>query len=69
MTTTTSSRPANPTRVRPARRITTCRYLHPGATGQCTAEAADPEGEILLCTRHLAAALQLIQHHTNGATQ
>jgi len=65
-----STRPADDATARPGRagRITTCRYLHRGAQGQCTAEAADPDGPILLCTHHLAAALRLITHHA-GATQ
>lgn len=65
----TSTRPADRTPQRGGRdrRIITCRYLRRGAAGQCTAEAVDPEGEILLCTHHLAAALQLVAHHA-GAT-
>lgn len=41
-------------------RIVTCRYTKPFGH-QCTAEAVDPEAEILLCTAHLAAAQRLIQ--------
>ncbi|WP_165906273.1 hypothetical protein [Streptomyces sp. Z26] len=40
------------------RRIT-CRYLKAYDT-QCTAEAVDPGGEVLLCIRHLAAAQRLV---------
>ncbi len=45
-----------------AERIVRCRYLqaHPRhGLNQCTSEAADPEGEILLCVRHLALAIEL----------
>lgn len=40
-------------------RKTTCRYLK-SFGHQCTAEAVDPRGDILLCIRHLADAQQLI---------
>jgi hypothetical protein len=41
-----------------AERITRCRIL--GKQGnQCTAEAVIPDGEILLCTKHLGQALRL----------
>lgn len=37
-----------------------CRYLL--RTGeQCTGEVADPEGEVKLCTRHLARALEMLR--------
>jgi hypothetical protein len=40
-------------------RIVTCRYTK--AFGQmCTAEAVDPQAEVLLCTAHLAAAQRLV---------
>ena len=40
-------------------RIITCRYS--GRHGDlCTAEAVDPEGEILLCLVHLGRALELL---------
>lgn len=42
-------------------RRVTCRYLRRGAAGQCTAEAADPEAEVLLCTRHLSLAMELLK--------
>lgn len=37
----------------------TCRVLS-GKGNQCTAEAVDPAAELLICTRHLAAAQRLI---------
>jgi hypothetical protein len=43
-------------------RITTCRYLRRAAQGQCTAEAVDPEGELLLCSKHLGEALELLRN-------
>jgi hypothetical protein len=36
-----------------------CRYLRRNDE-RCTAEVADPDGEILLCTKHLAYAMQLL---------
>lgn len=48
------------------RRIT-CRYLRRDSN-QCTGEAVDPDGEILLCTKHLARALQLVQVHMATAS-
>ena len=44
-------------------RRTTCRYLRRD-NNQCTGEAVDPNGEILLCTKHLARALELVRAHT-----
>lgn len=38
---------------------TTCRVLNRHGN-QCTAEAVDPTAELLICTRHLAAAQRLI---------
>ena len=38
----------------------TCRYTDRRGN-QCTAEAVDPNGELLLCVRHLAAAIELIR--------
>lgn len=32
---------------------------------RCTAEAVDPDGELLLCYRHLAAAVELIRSLTD----
>lgn len=40
--------------------MTRCRYLDRFG-GQCTGEPVDPDGEVLLCTRHLARALELLQ--------
>lgn len=42
----------------PTARIVRCRYLK--AAGQCTAEAVDPTGEILLCMVHLGRAMRLL---------
>jgi hypothetical protein len=41
-----------------------CRYLTTGKRGQvdqCTGEAVDPDGEILLCILHLGRALELLR--------
>jgi hypothetical protein len=38
----------------------TCRYLNRYAV-QCTGEPVDPDGEVLLCTRHLGNALELLK--------
>ena len=40
--------------------MTTCRYLNRHGN-QCTAEAVDDQGEVLLCVRHLAAAIELVR--------
>jgi hypothetical protein len=40
-------------------RIVTCRVLNRYGH-QCTGEAVDPEGELLICVRHLAMAQRLI---------
>lgn len=37
-----------------------CRYLGRKDV-QCTGEVADPDGEIQLCNKHLARALQVIR--------
>jgi hypothetical protein len=37
-----------------------CRYLNRHAV-QCTGEPVDLEGEVLLCTRHLGQALELLK--------
>ncbi|GAA4676661.1 hypothetical protein GCM10023347_33710 [Streptomyces chumphonensis] len=42
-------------------RVVTCRYVKPQSGQQCTAEAVDPDGELLICARHLAMAQRLIQ--------
>lgn len=44
-----------------ARRLITCHYLG-RHRNQCTAEAVDPDGEILLCISHLGRALELAGH-------
>lgn len=41
-------------------RVITCRYLRRGAEGQCTAEAVDPDADVLICMRHAARVLELI---------
>ena len=40
-------------------RVVTCRVLKAYNT-QCTAEAVDPNAELLICARHLAEAQRLI---------
>lgn len=40
--------------------MTTCRYLRRNGN-QCTAEAADPDGDILLCIKHMARAFTLVR--------
>jgi hypothetical protein len=40
--------------------MTRCRYLRRGTSGQCTAEAVDANGEIVLCTKHLSRAMELL---------
>lgn len=59
MTTTTST-------VATAERLTRCRYLRRNEA-QCTAEAADPDAQILLCTKHLARAMALVTEHREAA--
>ena len=44
----------------PPAAVVRCRYLDRNSN-QCTGEAVDPLGEVLLCTRHLARALELVQ--------
>lgn len=39
----------------------TCRYVDRHGD-RCTAEVLDPEGELLLCTRHTAAAIEYVHH-------
>lgn len=43
-----------------AERIVTCRYLKAFDT-QCTAEAIDPAGEVLICVRHTAMVMRTVQ--------
>ncbi|MDG4809932.1 hypothetical protein O7634_24540 [Micromonospora sp. WMMD1120] len=47
-------------------RLTRCRYIRRNSL-QCTGEAVDPDGEILLCGKYLARALQLVQIHMASA--
>ena len=42
------------------KRITTCRYLRQDGN-QCTAEAVDPEADVLLCGKHLARAYTMVE--------
>lgn len=41
-------------------RIITCRYLRRDGN-QCTAEAVDPEADVLLCGKHLARAYTMVR--------
>lgn len=50
----------------PAERRITCRYLNRHGD-QCTGEAVDAQGEILLCVRHLGLALELVRARTEAA--
>ncbi|MEK8107423.1 hypothetical protein NKG94_23900 [Micromonospora sp. M12] len=43
-----------------------CRYRRRN-DDMCTGEVVDPHGEILLCGKHLARALQLVQIHMASA--
>lgn len=48
----------------PTDRAIRCRYLtvsKRGEVGPCPNEAADPEGEIVLCPKHLARALEMLK--------
>ncbi|WP_165959106.1 hypothetical protein [Actinomadura sp. KC345] len=38
-------------------RLTRCRYLRKNDQ-QCTAEAVDPNAEVLLCTKHMARVVE-----------
>lgn len=38
-----------------------CRYLRRSGE-QCTGEATNPDGDVLLCTKHLARLLVELQH-------
>lgn len=60
------SLPATPRREPDAPRLVRCRYLRRNDE-QCTGEAVDELGEILLCTKHLARALELVKARTAGA--
>jgi hypothetical protein len=41
----------------PTTQIVRCRYLRLSGA-QCTAEAADPTADVVLCTKHLARAIE-----------
>jgi len=43
-------------------RLARCRYRRRNDE-MCTGEVVDPDGEVLLCGKHLARALQLVQIH------
>lgn len=47
-------------------RIVRCRMLN-AKSDQCTAEAVDPDGEIIICQSHLALALELLTVRTGLA--
>lgn len=42
-------------------RATRCHYLKgpEGQTARCTGEVADPDADLLMCTRHLAMAFRM----------
>lgn len=47
-----------------ARITVTCRYINlisDSPSGLCSFEAVDPQGEILLCRKHLARTLELLR--------
>jgi len=41
-------------------RLVRCHVLGKRSGTQCTAEALDPDGEILICSRHAAAVLEMV---------
>ena len=47
-------------------RIITCRYLRRDGN-QCTAEALDPDADILLCAKHTALVMTLVQERLGTA--
>lgn len=51
-----------------ADRVVTCRYLKAYNT-QCTAEAIDPNGEVLICIRHYAAAVRTVREAQDRAAK
>ncbi|MCW2904186.1 MAG: hypothetical protein JWO67_6451 [Streptosporangiaceae bacterium] len=55
-----------PTALSPEGRRVTCRYLRRSGD-QCTAEVAEPDGEILLCTKHISLTLELVNHLAGGS--
>jgi hypothetical protein len=46
-------------------RIVTCRYLGKRDV-QCTAEAVDPDGALLICAHHLGRALEMVKERTGS---
>lgn len=40
-----------------------CRYRRRN-DDMCTGEAVNPDGEVLLCTKHLARAMQMVRART-----
>jgi hypothetical protein len=48
-------------RINQEKAMKTCRYLDRFAV-QCTAEAADPNGEVLLCTNHMGRVIELLKN-------
>jgi hypothetical protein len=42
-------------------KVVRCRYTGEHSDDFCTGEAADPQGEILLCLKHLGRAMELIE--------
>lgn len=47
-------------------RIITCRYLRRDGN-QCTGEAIDPDADILLCVKHAALVMTLVQERLGQA--
>jgi hypothetical protein len=46
----------------------TCRVLNRRGN-QCTAEAVQADAELLICTRHLAEAMRLVNARSNAKTR
>ncbi|MEU4675746.1 hypothetical protein [Micromonospora sp. NPDC023737] len=42
-------------------RLTRCRYRRRN-DDMCTGEAVDPDGDVLLCQKHLGRAVALVRH-------
>lgn len=40
--------------------VTRCRMLN-STSDRCTAEALDPQGEVLICQRHAALVMELVR--------
>lgn len=68
--TSTKADPAltGPRRNRPGEpRKLLCRYLRRGVAGQCTAESVtDDNADVILCARHLGAAVNTYRELTAG---